>query len=81
MKQFIQLLNRVFNILKMSIVKSLEAKKKTNTQQSLPTQEQHVLTDQELEFILLKLRESNYKGYEFDMYARVYKKIAEHIKK
>lgn len=40
-----------------------------------------VLTEQELEFILVKLRESNYRGHEFDMYARIYKKLVDQLKK
>lgn len=52
-----------------------------NKKQAQTVNQNDVLTDQELEFILLKLRDSTYKGFEFDMYARVYKKIADHIKK
>lgn len=40
-----------------------------------------VLTDQEIDFILLKLRESTYKGYEFEKYVTVYNKLSSHILK
>lgn len=40
-----------------------------------------VLTDQEVDFILLKLRESTYKGYEFEKYVAVYNKLSSQILK
>lgn len=43
--------------------------------------EEVVLTDQDVDFILLKLRESNYKGYEFEKYAMIYSKLSTHILK
>lgn len=43
--------------------------------------EEVVLTDQDIDFILLKLRESNYKGYEFEKYAMIYSKLSTHILK
>lgn len=78
MKKIIELFKRVFKLIKMGIVNTIEAR---NKKQAQTVNQNDVLTDQELEFILLKLRDSNYKGFEFDMYARVYKKIADHIKK
>lgn len=78
MKKIIELFKRVFKLIKMGIVNTIEAR---NKKQAQTVNQNDVLTDQELEFILLKLRDSTYKGFEFDMYARVYKKIADHIKK
>jgi hypothetical protein len=43
--------------------------------------EEVVLTDQEVDFILLKLRESTYKGHEFEKYATIYSKLSTHILK
>jgi hypothetical protein len=40
-----------------------------------------VFTDQEVDFILHKLRESTYKGYEFEKYATVYSKLSSQILK
>lgn len=47
----------------------------------LESTEEVVLTDQEVDFILLKLRESTYKGYEFEKYAMIYNKLSAHILK
>ena len=42
-------------------------------------EENEVLTKQESEFILAKLRSATYKGEEFEMFYTVYRKIAKHI--
>jgi len=42
-------------------------------------EENEVLTKQESEFILTKLRSATYKGEEFEMFYTVYRKIAKHI--
>jgi hypothetical protein len=47
----------------------------------LESSEEVVLTDQEVDFILLKLRESTYKGHEFEKYATIYSKLSTHILK
>jgi len=41
--------------------------------------EEEDLTKQESEFILTKLRSATYKGEEFEMFYKVYRKIAKHI--
>jgi len=38
------------------------------------------LNKQELEFIVAKLKDANYKGAEFEMYFNVLKKITDYIK-
>ena len=52
---------------------------KTETKPQIKLEEV-ILTEQELEFILVKLRESNYRGHEFDTYARIYKKLVDQLK-
>ena len=37
------------------------------------------LTQKESEFILVKLRTATYKGDEFEMFYRIFKKITDHI--
>jgi hypothetical protein len=72
----------------MGIISKLERNKQQSetptvnneVQASLGTQEV-VLTDQEVDFILHKLRESTYKGYEFEKYATVYSKLSSQILK
>jgi len=49
--------------------------------EQLESSEEVVLTDQEVDFILLKLRESTYKGHEFEKYATIYSKLSTHILK
>lgn len=68
---------------KMGIVEKT-IRNSTNTSSNVKPQtkiEEVVLTEQELEFILIKLRESSYKGHEFDTYARIYKKLVDQLKK
>ena len=38
------------------------------------------LTKEESEFILAKLRSATYKGEEFEMFYKIFRKIGEHIK-
>jgi len=38
------------------------------------------LTEQELEFLLSKLRSANYKGEEFEIYFSIVKKISDSLK-
>jgi len=72
----------------MGIISKLERNKQqpetptinNEIQAPLGTQEV-VLTDQEVDFILHKLRESTYKGYEFEKYATVYSKLSSQILK
>ena len=72
----------------MGIISKLEKSKQqpetpavnNEVQAPLGTQEV-VLTDQEVDFILHKLRESTYKGYEFEKYATVYSKLSSQILK
>lgn len=37
-------------------------------------------TKEELEFIIIKLQNTDYKGYEFEQYFKVYKKLVDKIK-
>jgi hypothetical protein len=52
-----------------------------NTSEPPTGSQEVVLTDQEVDFILHKLRESTYKGYEFEKYATVYSKLSSQILK
>ena len=52
-----------------------------NTPETSLENQEVVLTDQEVDFILHKLRESTYKGYEFEKYATVYSKLSSQILK
>jgi hypothetical protein len=54
----------------MGLVNKVKASKK---------EEDEALTKQESEFILTKLRSATYKGEEFEMFYKVYRKIAKHI--
>lgn len=70
----------------MGIISKLEKNKQQSEIQSQPTvvqsyavDQEVVLTDQEVDFILLKLRESTYKGYEFEKYVTVYNKLSSQI--
>lgn len=57
------------------------SKQQNKTENKVYDIEEVVLSDQELEFILIKLRDSNYKGHEFEQYAKIYKKIVDSLKK
>lgn len=37
-------------------------------------------TKEELEFIIVKLQSTDYKGYEFEQYFKVYKKLVDKLK-
>ena len=72
----------------MGIISKLEKNKQQNgvvpvsNAPTVPLEEPEVvLTDQEIDFILLKLRESTYKGYEFEKYVTIYNKLSTHILK
>lgn len=72
----------------MGILSRLDKNKQEPTTETInTTSETHtvaqevVLTDQEVDFILHKLRESTYKGYEFEKYATVYSKLSSQILK
>jgi hypothetical protein len=54
----------------MSIVNRLQEHK----------QEEPVLSAEELEFMIHKLREAPYKGYEFEKYFRIHKKLVDGLK-
>lgn len=45
---------------------------------SKPEMKNYKLNNKEIDFILLKLRESNYKGTEFEMFYTVWVKLNEH---
>lgn len=49
------------------------------TQDEEKIKQEVVLTDQEVDFILHKLRESTYKGYEFEIYSIIYSKLASQV--
>jgi hypothetical protein len=72
----------------MGIISKLEKNRQqdgvvsVNTTSKVPLEDPEVvLTDQEIDFILLKLRESTYKGYEFEKYVTIYNKLSSHILK
>jgi hypothetical protein len=72
----------------MGIISKIERNKQQSevltviNQAETPLENQEVvLTDQEVDFILHKLRESTYKGYEFEKYATVYSKLSSQILK
>lgn len=70
----------------MGIISKLEKTRQQSEIQSQPAvvqsyavDQEVVLTDQEVDFILLKLRESTYKGYEFEKYVTIYNKLSSQI--
>lgn len=70
----------------MGIISKLEKNKQqpeiqsqTTVVQTYAVDQEVVLTDQEVDFILLKLRESTYKGYEFEKYVTIYNKLSSQI--
>lgn len=72
----------------MGLINKIEKNKQQPQIQSQPTEVEYftsnqevVLTDQEVDFILLKLRESTYKGYEFEKYVTIYNKLSSQILK
>lgn len=72
----------------MGIISKLEKNRQQNgvvpasTAPIVPLEDPEVvLTDQEIDFILLKLRESTYRGYEFEKYVTVYNKLSSHVLK
>jgi proline dehydrogenase len=51
-----------------------------NKVQSTVTKKPDDFTKEELEFIIAKLQESNYRGYEFEKYYQVYRKLVDKIR-
>lgn len=50
-----------------------------NKNQPVPKKPVADFTKEELEFIIVKLQESSYKGYEFEKYYQVYRKLADKL--
>lgn len=71
------MLKKFYSKVKMAII----TKKQNQTEDKAFDTSEVILSDQELEFILIKLRDSNYKGHEFEQYAKIYKKIVDSLKK
>lgn len=86
MKKILKFIKLVLKSIKMGIISKLNAqnsniKPEPQPEKNIPTKiEEVILSEQELEFILIKLRESNYKGHEFEIYARIYKKLVDQLK-
>jgi hypothetical protein len=76
-----KVIQKVINIIKMGLVKRDQKVSQPIQVTPQPKMDEVILTNQEVEFILSKMREATYKGHEFDMYARLYKKLVDQIKK
>jgi hypothetical protein len=81
MNRILKFIKSVLKKVKMGIVSKMGTASANKPEvKSQVRLDEIVLTEQELEFILIKLRESSYKGHEFDTYARIYKKLVDQLK-